>query len=168
MAVEEPVVLPAAPKVNTLPSGTTGTPVRELQAQIKKAERQVEQLLGNLGRATAKRSEAQPKERTYWKRQEEAAEEKLKRSKNELKRLQDKLPAYIKPRVSTPVQQAVLPPSPPMVPRRLHQNVDIKENVILGIMSGGGRKKNTRKSSKKKNKTRRKSTQRRRRSKKCR
>ena len=154
MAVEEPVVLPAAPKVNTLPSGTTGTPVRELQAQIKKAERRVEQLLGNLGRATIKRTEAQPKELTYWKRQEEAAEEKLKRSKNELKRLQEKLPAYIKPRVSTPVQQDVLPPSPPMVPRRLQQNVDINENVILGSMGGGVRSRKTKN-------TRRKSTRRR-------
>ena len=154
MSVQEPVVPPAAPKVNTLPSGTTSIPLRELQAQIEKAERRVEQLHGNLGRATAKRAEAQPKELTYWKRQEEAAEGKLKRSKDELKRLQEKLPAYIKPRVSTPVQQAVLPPSPPMVPRRLQQNVDIKENVILGSMKGGVRSRKTKR-------TRRKITRRR-------
>ena len=161
MSVQEPVVPPAAPKVNTLPSGTTSIPLRELQAQIKKAERRVEQLHGNLGRATAKRAEAQPKELTYWKRQEEAAEGKLKRSKDELKRLQEKLPAYIKPRVSTPVQQAVLPPSPPMVPRRLQQNVDIKENVILGTMGGGVRSRKT-KRTRRKIRRRRKSSRKRR------
>jgi len=168
MSVEKRVVPPTAPKVNAVPSGAMSVPVRELQAQIKKAEEKVKQLIGHRDRTISKRAEAQPQELTYWKRQEEAAEGKLNRSKNELKRLQEKLPAYIKPHVSMPSPPSVLPPSPPMVPRLSKQNVDIKENVILGIMSGGGRKKNTRKSSKKKNKTRRKSTQRRRRSKKCR
>jgi hypothetical protein len=168
MSVGKRVVPSAAPKVNALPSGATGIPVQELQAQIRKAEEKVKQLRGNRDRAIAKRAEARPKELTYWKGQEEAAEGKLNRSKNDLKKLQEKLPAYIKPRVSTPSPQAVLPPSPPMVPRRLQQNVDIKENVILGLMSGGARKRKTRKFSKRGNKTRRKITRRRRCSKKSR
>jgi hypothetical protein len=168
MSVEKRVVPPTAPKVNTVPSGAMSIPLRELQAQIKKAEEKVKQLRGNRDRAIDKRVEAKPQELIYWKRQEEAAEGKLNRSKNDLKKLQEKLPAYIKPRVSTPSAPAVLPPSPPMVPRLSKQNVDIKENVILGLMGGGRRKKKTRKSSKKKNRTRGKSTQRRRRSKKCR
>jgi serine/threonine protein kinase len=160
MSVKKRVVPPTAPKVNAVPSGATSIPVRELQAQIKKAEEKVKQLRGNRDRAIDKRVESKPQELIYWKRQEEAAEGKLKRSKNELKSLQEKLPAYIKPHVLTPSPPAVLPPSPPMVPRLSKQNVDIKENVILGLMGGGRRKK--------KNRTRRKSTQRRRRSKKCR
>lgn len=161
MPVRKPVVPPTAPKVNAVPSGAMSIPVRELQAQIKKAEGRVEQLLGNLGRATAKRASARPQELTYWKRQEEAAEGKWKKSKNELKNLQEKLPAYIKPRVSTPVPQAVLPPSPPMVPRRLQQNVDIKENVILGLMGGGTRSRKT-KNTRRKITRRRKSSRKRR------
>ena len=168
MTVEKRVVPPTAPKVNAVPSGAMSIPLRELQAQIKKAEEKVRQLRGHRDRTIAKRVEAQPQELTYWKRQEEAAEGKLNRSKNDLKKLQEKLPAYIKPRVSTPSPQAVLPPSPPMVPRRLQQNVDIKENVILGLMSGGARKRKTRKFSKRGNKTRRKITRRRRCSKKSR
>jgi hypothetical protein len=162
MSVEKRVVPPTAPKVNAVPSGAMSIPLRELQAQIKKAEEKVRQLRGHRDRTITKRVEAQPQELTYWKRQEEAAEGKLNRSKNELKRLQEKLPAYIKPRVSTPSAPAVLPPSPPGVKR----HADIKESVVFGALGGSAKMRKTKKSMKRGKRTRRKKTRHRKRSKK--
>ena len=162
MSVKKRVVPPTAPKVNAVPSGATSIPVRELQAQIKKAEEKVKQLRGNRDRAIDKRVEAKPQELIYWKRQEEAAEGKLKRSKNELKSLQEKLPAYIKPHVLTPSPPAVLPPSPPGIER----HADIKESVVFGALGGSAKMRKTKKSLKRGKRTLRKKTRHRKRSKK--